>query len=64
MENNYDSVVVWSKNNCPHCVSAKTLLNTKGIQYEERRKKMTVFNKKKVDFTKEKIFFGEKELQK
>ena len=36
MENNYDSVVVWSKNNCPHCVSAKTLLNTKGIQYEER----------------------------
>ena len=28
--------IVWSKSSCPHCVSAKQLLDTKGIQYEER----------------------------
>jgi len=28
--------VVWSKDNCPHCVQAKQLLKTKGIEFEER----------------------------
>jgi glutaredoxin len=28
--------VVWSKNNCPHCVQAKQLLKTKGVEFEER----------------------------
>jgi glutaredoxin len=30
------SVVVWSKQNCPYCVKAKYLLNSKGYEYEER----------------------------
>jgi glutaredoxin 3 len=29
--------IVWSKDNCPQCVQAKNLLNSKGIQYEERK---------------------------
>ena len=28
--------VVWSKNQCPYCVQAKSLLEIKGIEYEER----------------------------
>lgn len=28
--------VVWSKPNCPFCVKAKALLDTKGIEYEVR----------------------------
>jgi glutaredoxin len=28
--------VVWSKNQCPFCVQAKALLESKGIEYEER----------------------------
>ena len=28
--------VVWSKPGCPQCVSAKQLLKTKGIEYEEK----------------------------
>ena len=28
--------VVWSKNQCPFCVQAKALLESKGIKYEER----------------------------
>jgi glutaredoxin 3 len=28
--------VVWSKNQCPYCVQAKSLLEMKGIEYEER----------------------------
>jgi glutaredoxin 3 len=28
--------IVWSKNACPYCVQAKTLLESKGIEYEER----------------------------
>ena len=27
---------VWSKPGCPQCVSAKQLLKTKGIEYEEK----------------------------
>ena len=27
---------VWSKNSCPFCVQAKSLLTLKGIEYEER----------------------------
>lgn len=27
---------VWSKNSCPFCVQAKSLLTMKGIDYEER----------------------------
>ena len=28
--------IVWSKNQCPYCVQAKALLESKGIEYEER----------------------------
>lgn len=28
--------IVWSRDNCPYCVSAKTLLKQKGIEFEER----------------------------
>lgn len=28
--------IVWSKDGCAHCVQAKTLLESKGIEYEER----------------------------
>jgi glutaredoxin 3 len=27
---------VWSKNSCPFCVQAKALLESKGIEFEER----------------------------
>ena len=30
------SAIVWSKDGCGHCVSAKALLESKGIAYEER----------------------------
>lgn len=29
--------VVWSKDNCPFCDQAKSLLTQKGIQFEERK---------------------------
>ncbi|WP_353482119.1 glutaredoxin [Haliscomenobacter sp.] len=28
--------IVWSKDSCPYCVQAKALLESKGIEYEER----------------------------
>ena len=28
--------IVWSKDFCPFCVQAKTLLESRGIEYEER----------------------------
>lgn len=28
--------IVWSKTYCPYCVNAKNLLQSKGIEYEER----------------------------
>ena len=28
--------IVWSKNQCPYCDQAKSLLRLKGIEYEER----------------------------
>lgn len=28
--------IVWSKDNCPHCVEAKSLLKLRGIEIEER----------------------------
>ena len=28
--------IVWSKDGCPHCVQAKNLLQSKGIEFEER----------------------------
>ena len=28
--------VVWSKNQCPFCVQAKALLESRGIEFEER----------------------------
>jgi glutaredoxin 3 len=28
--------IIWSKENCPFCVQAKALLDSKGIEYEER----------------------------
>ena len=27
---------IWSKDQCPYCVMAKDLLQTRGIEYEER----------------------------
>ena len=30
------NVVVWSRDHCPYCVKAKTLLTIKGIGFEER----------------------------
>ena len=30
------TAVVWSKDQCPYCVMAKTLLKNKGVEYEER----------------------------
>jgi glutaredoxin len=29
--------IVWSKDYCPYCVQAKTLLEQKGIEFEERK---------------------------
>lgn len=29
--------IVWSKDACPYCVQAKTLLTQKGIEFEERK---------------------------
>lgn len=28
--------IVWSKDQCPYCVQAKALLESRGIEYEER----------------------------
>ena len=28
--------IVWSKNQCPYCDQAKNLLESRGIEYEER----------------------------
>ena len=28
--------IVWSKDHCPYCVQAKNLLESRGIDYEER----------------------------
>lgn len=30
------AAVVWSKDGCGHCLQAKSLLESNGIQYEER----------------------------
>jgi glutaredoxin len=30
------TAIVWSKDQCPYCVQAKQLLDSKGISYEER----------------------------
>ena len=29
--------IVWSKDQCPYCVQAKSLLESRGIEYEERK---------------------------
>jgi glutaredoxin 3 len=29
--------IVWSKYHCPYCEQAKALLNSKGIQFEEKK---------------------------
>jgi glutaredoxin len=31
------TALVWSKNNCPYCDQAKSLLTQKGIAFEERK---------------------------
>ena len=28
--------IVWSKENCPYCLQAKALLESRGIEFEER----------------------------
>jgi glutaredoxin 3 len=43
--------IVWSKNNCPYCEQAKSLLKLKGIQYEER-------NINTSDWTKEQLLLA------
>ena len=30
------TAIVWSKDSCPFCVQAKALLESRGIEYEER----------------------------
>jgi glutaredoxin 3 len=30
------SIVIYTKSNCPNCVSAKQLLKSKGLEYSER----------------------------
>jgi len=30
------TAIVWSKDHCPYCVQAKNLLESKGIDYQER----------------------------
>lgn len=30
------NIVIYTKANCPNCVSAKALLNARGLDYEER----------------------------
>ena len=30
------TAIVWSKDQCPYCVQAKNLLQSQGIEYEER----------------------------
>jgi glutaredoxin 3 len=35
-ETEIKNVVVWSRDHCPYCVKAKTLLTIKGIEFEER----------------------------
>ena len=39
--------IVWSKENCPYCLQSKALLDSKGIDFEERN-----VNK---DWTKEQL---------
>ncbi len=29
--------IVWSKDNCAYCLKAKSLLESRGIQYDERK---------------------------
>ena len=29
--------IVWSKDQCPYCVQAKALLESRGIEFEERK---------------------------
>lgn len=40
--------IVWSKNQCPFCVQAKSLLESRGIEYEERNVSQ--------DWTREQLF--------
>jgi len=30
------TAIIWSKDQCPYCVQAKALLESRGIDYEER----------------------------
>jgi len=30
------NIVIYTKSNCPNCVSAKALLKSKGLEYDER----------------------------
>jgi len=40
--------IVWSKDQCPFCVQAKSLLESRGIEYEERNVSQ--------DWTREQLF--------
>lgn len=31
-----NDIIVYTKNNCPHCLQVKSFLNEKGVSFEER----------------------------
>ena len=31
------NIIVWSKNNCPHCTQAKEMLASKQLGFEEKK---------------------------
>lgn len=31
------NAIVWTKDNCPYCIQAKKLLESKGIEYSEKK---------------------------
>ena len=40
--------VVWSKDACPYCVQAKSLLESRGIEYEERNIMQGIWTKEQL----------------
>jgi glutaredoxin 3 len=40
--------IVWSKDACPFCVQAKALLESRGIEYEERNIMQGTWNKEQL----------------
>ena len=40
--------IVWSKDQCPYCVQAKALLESRGIEYEERNIMHSTYTKEQL----------------